>query len=117
MGTPDTTRLRAGAGRHRPTRTYTSLVEVSVSRRLKAITIAVFVSAVVAGIAPAGSEAVAAPVQIPTFVAKHARLDWSPARPAPAAARQTQAAAGTSIRTFSTNVQDGASTFQYRMVG
>jgi hypothetical protein len=88
-----------------------------VSRFLKATTVAMLVSAV-AGIALGAPPALAGPARIGKITVKHARLDWAPTRTgAEVASLKAQTTAGASIRMFTANVHDGASTFPYTMVG
>ena len=88
-----------------------------MSRFLKATTVAMLVSAV-AGIAVAAPPALAGPAHIRKITVKRARLDWTPTRTAAEAASLKGAAtAGATIPMFAATVHDGASTFNYAMVG
>jgi hypothetical protein len=88
-----------------------------VSRSLKAAAFAMFVSTV-AGISFGAPAALAGPVRIGRITAQQARLDWAPTRTAAeVASLRAQPNVATTIKTFTTTVLDGASTFKYRMVG
>jgi hypothetical protein len=88
-----------------------------VSRFLKAIPVAMFVSAV-AGVGVAAPPALAGPARIGKITVKQVRLDWTPPRTAAqAASLKAQTAASTSVQMFTANVIDGGSTFRYTMVG
>ena len=88
-----------------------------MSRSSKAAVLAMLVSAA-AGISLVAPAALAAPVHIRKITVKGARLDWTPPRTAArAASLRRQANAAGTITAFSTNVQDGSSTFPITMVG
>ena len=70
------------------------------------------------GISLVAPAALAAPVHIRKITVNRARLDWAPPRTAArSASLRRQANAPGTIRTFSTNVRDGSSTFPITMVG
>jgi hypothetical protein len=88
-----------------------------VSRFLKAIPVAMLVSAV-AGIGVAAPPALAGPARIGKITVKQVRLDWTPPRTAAqVASLKAQTAASTSVQMFTANVNDAGSTFRYTMVG
>jgi len=82
-----------------------------VSRFLKAIPVAMLVSAV-AGIGVAAPPALAGPARIGKITVKQVRLDWAPPRTAAqVASLKAQTAASTSVQMFSATVNDAGSTF------
>lgn len=88
-----------------------------MSRFLKATTVAMLVSAV-AGFAFGAPPALAGPPRIGKISVKHGRLDWVPTHARTnTASLNARASVRASIRMFTANVQDGASTFSYTMVG
>ena len=119
-GMPFTPPPPPGVTRHQDVKTDhadTSSNEVLVSRFLKAIPVAMLVSAV-AGIGVAAPPALAGPARIGKITVKHVRLDWAPPRTAAqVASLKAQTAASTSIPMFTATVHDGGSTFRYTMVG
>ena len=91
--------------------------EALMSRNLKATAFAMLVSAA-AGIVLAAPAALAGPARIGKITVKQARLDWAPKRTsAEVAALSAQPNAAATIPTFTATVHDGASTFNYAMVG
>jgi hypothetical protein len=77
-------------------------------------------ASVVAGVSFAAPAAQAGPAPVGKSPPNHVILDWTPPRtPAEIAVLQAQAttSSATTIKTFTTTVVDGASTFTYTMVG
>jgi len=78
---------------------------------------AVLVSAV-AMLSLGTQAAVAAPTSPGKVTIKHVILDWTPARtPAQTQALRGASESGTTVKTFTTTVTDGSSTFTYTMMG
>lgn len=90
---------------------------IHVSRRLKAAALAAAVSTAV-GLAFAVPAANAGPARIGHLKIKQVRLDWAGHRTAAeTAALKAQPAAGTPIADFTKTIVDGASSFNYTMIG
>ena len=88
-----------------------------MSRRLKAAALVAAMSTAV-GLAFAAPAANAGSARIGHLKINHVRLDWAGHRTAAqTAALKAQPAAGTPIQDFSRNIVDGASTFNYTMIG
>ncbi len=104
----------AGAGR---LVTHSLQGVIHVSRRLKAAALAAAVSTAV-GLAFAVPAANAGQARIGRITTKKVRLDWAGHRTAAeTAALKAQPAAGTPIADFTKTIVDGASSFNYTMIG
>lgn len=88
-----------------------------MSRRLKATALAAALTTAV-GLMVAAPAATAGPARIARITVKKVRLDWAGHHSAAeTAALKAQSAVGTPIRDFSRTITDGASSFNYTMIG